>query len=150
MGFFSKLLRGLGIETEGSEKKKQDKQPADKYANFNMHETKTPQMDSYSNDVVNSLNFGTGMPNMIIQRPTSHKDVQKVADILRQGQAELIDLAGLDAQDSGRILDFLSGAIYALNGSIHRINADQFILMPAGSKILVQQQENTANPVTTK
>ena len=150
MGLFDWMLQGLGFETTTKKEKKKNKDREDKYANFNMHETKTPQMDSYSNDVVTSLNFGTGMPNMIIQRPTSHKDVQKVADILRQGQAELIDLSGLDAQDSGRILDFLSGAIYALNGSIHRINADQFILMPAGSKILVQQQENTANPVTTK
>ena len=149
MGFFRKFLKGLGIETEGEDKQKQVKQPSDKYANFNMHETNNAsQMDAYSNDVVNSLIFGTGMPNMIIQRPTNHKDVQKVADILRQGQAELIDLSGLDAQDSGRILDFLSGAIYALNGSIHRINADQFILMPAGSKILVQQESSTT--VTTK
>ena len=134
-------MRGLGIETEGSSKNKKKATTNDKYANFNMHERAADQsMSSYSNDIINGFNLGSGMPNMIINQPRSHKDVQKVADLLRQGQAELVDLSGLDAQDCGRILDFLSGAIYALDGSIHRINENQFILMPTGSKILVDQQ----------
>ena len=149
MGFFRKLLRGLGIETE-NDKKKQPEQPADKYANFNMHQREGEQIGTYAEDMVNGFNFGQSMPNMIVQKPTSHRDIQRIADFLRQGQAEIIDLSGLQSQDCGRILDFLSGAIYALNGSILRINDNQFVLMPAGAKILVPQEESTAVTTTNK
>ena len=70
MGFFKRLMRGLGIETEGSEKKQKTATTNDKYANFNMHERPVGQeSNSYSNDVINGFNLGTGMPNLIIQKP---------------------------------------------------------------------------------
>ena len=83
--------------------------------------------------------------NFIIHEPKSHKDVQLIVDYIRQNQTALINLAGIDSADVGRILDFLSGAIYALNGSIYRIQDDQFIITPDGSKILKPDEKKINN-----
>ena len=68
--------------------------------------------------------------------PTTHKEIQKVVDYLKQGQSVAVNLEGISSADRERILDFLSGALYGLNGSIHRWHGDLFLLTPEGHKIL--------------
>ena len=50
-----------------------------------------------------------------------------------------LNLASISEEDSTRILDFLSGAIYGVNGSIHRWHGDLFLLAPEGHKILKKE-----------
>lgn len=139
MGLFDKIMGAFGFESEGNKKKKKEKQVAesyDKYSNFNLHvKTNQNQMpDSYT-QYADNINIGVEQ-NLILFEPKSHKDVQTAVDYLRQNQSVLMNLGGLDGEDVGRILDFLSGAIYGLNGSILRYQQDSFILMPEGRKIL--------------
>ena len=150
MGFFNWMLKGLGIESEDSNKnpkknKKVNKEP-DKYAEFNLHRkagegsTPEPYVPNFNNDGLNSLGMER---NFIIHEPKNHRDVQLIIDYLRQNQSAYINLANLNSQDAGRILDFLSGAIYGLGGSIYRIRDDQFVLTPAGSKILKPNEDKS-------
>ncbi len=140
MGFFNWIMSGLGFEGEG--KKKKDKATAvateDKYANFNLHEKvkgETATAESFSATSFN--NFGIqAESNIILVEPKSHKEIQKVVDYLKQGQTVAVNLEGIAQADSERILDFLSGALYGLDGSIHRWQGDLFILTPNGHKIL--------------
>ena len=71
--------------------------------------------------------------------PKSMSEIQQVVDYLKQGQTVAVNLEGLSSADMERILDFLSGAIYGLNGSIHRWNGDLFLLAPEGHKILKKE-----------
>ena len=145
MGFFDWVMHGLGFETtEKAEKKsKKDKRTKtidqdDKYLNFNLHEKvagkTSPAMSNMGN---NFGNFGIQTEsNIIMVEPKSHGEIQQVVDYLKQGQSVAVNLEGLSNADMERILDFLSGAIYGLNGSIHRWHGDLFLLAPEGHKIL--------------
>ena len=62
-----------------------------------------------------------------------------MVDYLKQGQSVAVNLEGISSEDSMRILDFLSGAIYGVNGSIHRWYGDLFLLAPEGRKILKKE-----------
>ena len=149
MGFFDWVMHGLGFETtEKTEKKsKKDKhnkndEQEDKYANFNLHE----KIEGSSTETLNSndgqagFNFGIqANSNIIMVEPKSMSEIQQVVDYLKQGQSVAVNLEGLSAGDMERILDFLSGAIYGLNGSIHRWHGDLFLLAPEGHKILKKQ-----------
>lgn len=121
-------------------KKKKTTQVAteDKYANFNLHERvkgETENAESFSATSFN--NFGIqSESNIILVEPKSHKEIQQVVDYLKQGQTVAVNLEGIAQADSERILDFLSGALYGLDGSIHRWHGDLFILTPNGHKIL--------------
>lgn len=139
MGFFNWIMNGLGFEGEENKKKKSTEVATeDKYANFNLHERvkgETNNIDSFS--ATNFNNFGVqSESNIILVEPKSHKEIQQVVDYLKQGQTVAVNLEGISQNDSERILDFLSGALYGLDGSIHRWHGDFFILTPNGHKIL--------------
>ena len=146
MGFFNWVMNGLGFETTEKEKKDKEKNnkvqtSEDKYADFNLHE-KIAGSTSAPTQTTNSAFAGFGInaeSNIIMLEPKTHKEIQQVVDYLKQGQSVAVNLEGIASEDSMRILDFLSGAIYGINGSIHRWHGDLFLLAPEGHKILKKQ-----------
>lgn len=143
MGFFDWVMHGLGFETTEKKKGKKTKtlEPEDKYANFNMHEKISSQTKPTETARPSGLsNFGIQTEsNIIMVEPKSLSEIQHCVDYLKQGQSVAVNLEGLSAADMERILDFLSGAIYGLNGSIHRWHGDLFLLAPEGHKILKKE-----------
>ena len=143
MGFFDWVMHGLGFENTGKNKKNKRTKTVDqddKYANFNMHEKIATDNNQTATQNVGSSglnNFGIQTEsNIIMIEPKSMSEIQQVVDYLKQGQSVAVNLEGLSSTDMERILDFLSGAIYGLNGSIHRWHGDLFLLAPEGHKIL--------------
>ena len=138
MGFFDWVMLGLGFETDKKNKKSKEVVTEDKYANFNLHEKVAGETNTAES--VPSMNaFGGFMQpesNIIMVEPKTHKEIQKVVDYLKQGQSVAVNLEGIADNDRERILDFLSGALYGINGSIHRWHGDLFLLTPEGHKIL--------------
>lgn len=140
MGFFDWVMHGLGFESNGKKDKKSKTVVADdKYANFNLHERvagETSNPESTTSGLTGLGGFMQPESNIIMVEPKTHKEIQKVVDYLKQGQSVAVNLEGLVDADRERILDFLSGAIYGINGSIHRWHGDLFLLTPEGHKIL--------------
>lgn len=138
MGFFDWVMHGLGFESTGKkDKKSKAVATEDKYSNFNLHEKVSGETNNP--ETVNNIGFGGFMQpesNIIMVEPKTHKEIQKVVDYLKQGQSVAVNLEGLVEADRERILDFLSGALYGINGSIHRWHGDLFLLTPEGHKIL--------------
>lgn len=129
MGFVSWLMKSNKVSNKQSDKN------SDRYQNFNLHEKYGDTNESVASPNFDSININNST-NIIIYEPKSHEDIQKIIDNLRKGQSAHINLAGISKNDCNRILDFLSGAIYGLNGSIYRISTDQFLISPEGSKIM--------------
>ena len=149
MGLFNWIMSGLGFEGETKEKApkkekagKVEVKEEDKYADFNLHEKieASAKEDEAlaSNNTYN--NYGIqAESNIIMVEPKNFKDVQQAIDYLKQGQIVQLNLGSIDEADSTRILDFLSGAIYGVNGSIHRWHGDLILLAPEGHRILKKQ-----------
>lgn len=141
MGFFDWVMRGLGFDDKNKKEKKSNTavNGDDKYSNFNLHERVEGETGAMSS-LPTSTNFNSfGLQpesNIIMVEPTTHKEIQQVIDYLKQGQSIAVNLEGIADEDRMRILDFLSGAIYGLNGSILRWHGDLFLLTPEGHKIL--------------
>lgn len=73
--------------------------------------------------------------NVIITYPRSYEDVSGIIDSLRARQAIIVDFRRVAAKDTQRVLDFLSGALYALGGSQERIGDGMFLFTPEGVTI---------------
>ena len=140
MGLFDWMLQGLGFETTTKKEKKKNKDKEDKYANFNLHEkvaSDTAKVESAPKGNMGFNNYGIqAESNIIMVEPKTQKEIQQVVDYLKQGQSVAVNLENIADSDKSRILDFLSGAIYGLDGSIHRWKDDLFLLAPEGHKIL--------------
>lgn len=65
-----------------------------------------------------------------IMKPTNFEDSQDICDMLLSGRAAVINLEGFDVDLAQRIMDFISGAVYALNGKLHQISSYIFIISP--------------------
>lgn len=75
--------------------------------------------------------------NVVVYEPKSPDDVQMLIDYLKRREPAIINLDNVDPPTAQRILDFTSGAIYALSGSVHRIASNIFLLSPEGVEITV-------------
>lgn len=65
-----------------------------------------------------------------IMKPATFEDSQEICDMLLSGRAAVINLEGLDVDLAQRIMDFISGAVYSMNGKLHQISGFIFIISP--------------------
>lgn len=65
-----------------------------------------------------------------IMKPSSFEDSQDICDMLLSGRASVVNLEGFDPLDAQRIMDFISGCVYAINGKLHQISKYIFIFSP--------------------
>lgn len=79
----------------------------------------------------------SGNGNVTITTPKSYFDVQDMIESLRRNESIIVNLEGLEQESAQRILDFLSGASYALGGSMRRVKEmhSTFLVTPHGTGI---------------
>ncbi len=63
-------------------------------------------------------------------RPEQFDEAAEIADSLRARQAVLMNLEMTETETARRLLDFLSGAAYALGGRVMRVSAQAYIIAP--------------------
>ena len=80
---------------------------------------------------------GYGTKNVEFVYPTTFEESQIVINYLKEGESVVLNLNNMNEYDSQRLLDCTSGAIYALNGMIQRVESNIFLLTPEGFNIKV-------------
>lgn len=68
---------------------------------------------------------------LIIRQPSSFDDSQEICDLLKQDRAIIINLEKVEPELAQKMMDFISGAIYALDAKIHQISGCIFCISPA-------------------
>ena len=63
--------------------------------------------------------------------PSDFGEAAKIADRLKSRQTVLVNIEKTDSDTARRILDFLSGAAYALGGKVMRFSAQAYIIAPS-------------------
>ncbi len=67
---------------------------------------------------------------VIIKRPTTFDDAQEICDLLKSEHAIIINLERLEHEHAQKMMDFIAGAIYALDAKIHQISGYIFCISP--------------------
>lgn len=65
-----------------------------------------------------------------VVKPSKFEDSQEICDTLLSGRAAVVNLEGFDPDDAQRIMDFISGCVYAINGKLQQISRYIFIFCP--------------------
>jgi cell division inhibitor SepF len=73
---------------------------------------------------------------MIMSEPRNYEDTQDIADHLRSRRSVVVNLHKARGDQALRIVDFLSGTVYALNGTISKIGPNIFLCTPDNVDIL--------------
>ncbi len=92
-----------------------------------------PETGSFSGKV---LNMSGNRPGVVLFRPTSFNDATKAADDLRDKKAVIVNLENVDKAISRRVIDFLSGCAYALDGTVNKIALATYLFCPHNMEVM--------------
>ena len=95
-------------------------------------ETKEPvvQNRKSAENVVNLTAISQSNSKVVLCEPRSYNEAQDIADHIMNRRAVVINLQLLDYDKSLRVIDFLSGTVYALNGDIQKLGDKTFLCTP--------------------
>lgn len=150
MGLFNSLMKGMGFGDDNKKKKPtatvENNKVENKYSNFDNGLANSFVVNEFknANDITSqipNLAGGIGGSNLIIYAPKDNKDIKILIECLRRKEACIVNLGLLKPVDADKILQFLSGAVYALKGSIKRLQGDLFLMTPEGINIMTQSKK---------
>ena len=72
---------------------------------------------------------------VVVAEPRAFDDVQGLADNLKNRRPVVVNLEKADAELAKRVVDFISGATYALNGSLQKVGSGIFLIVPSNMDI---------------
>ena len=67
--------------------------------------------------------------------PSAFDDVESIIDALKVGKNAVVHLTELKTETAIRVLDMLSGAIYALGGGVYEMGKNIFMFSPSGVEV---------------
>ena len=88
-----------------------------------------PVASTYSAPVL-SMNKSASKQEVVLFRPNSFNDITKAADDLCANKAIVVNMEGVDKAMARRVVDFLSGSVYALQGSVNKIAQSAYLFCP--------------------
>ena len=88
---------------------------------------------------------------MVVIEPKSIDECRKLIDNLRANKPVIINLEKVETDLARKMFDFLSGATYALSGTIQRINQNIYLFAPRNVNIraLVDRATEAGKPTNT-
>ncbi len=116
---FDKLKKIIGVEPPGDEK------PDDYGENVD-----------YDNEASNK---------MMLVEPRAYSESQQIADYLKRKSAVVVNLKRVTPDQAKRIVDFLSGTLYAIGGEIQKLGGGIFLCTPRNVNV-----EGTITEETSK
>lgn len=79
----------------------------------------------------------TGNPanTMILLEPRAYSESQQIADYLKNNSSVVVNLKRVTPDVAKRIVDFLSGTIYAIGGDLQKLGGGIFLCTPRGMSV---------------
>lgn len=124
MGVMNKLMGFLGLENEEyiEETVEEEREEQDSF-------TKRQPAGRTNNVVPFQAREKEGI-RLILCEPRDYSDAQDIADNLRHRRPVVVNLHRVEKDQAKRIIDFLSGTVYALNGDIQKVGDTIFVCTP--------------------
>lgn len=119
----NKIMYFLGIEDENDENDENElteDHEAMRYPEYINHRPKSKVINIHQ----------TTKNKMLIFKPNSFDDVSKISEEVKNRRVAIVNMESLNKENAQRILDFMSGSVYALNGTVKKVGAGIFVFAP--------------------
>ena len=106
------------------------------FGNFKIFETKEEDVDGYSEDeyyTVSETDVKKGVSSankMILVEPRAYSESQAIADHLKGRNSVVVNFKRVTTDQAKRIIDFLSGTLYAIGGDLQKIGEGIYLCTP--------------------
>ncbi len=111
----------------------------DKFKKFLTGEEENPNQtveDEYYADAEETLNnIASNGNKMILLEPRAYSESQQIADHLKKRNSVVVNLKRVTPDQGKRIVDFLSGTVYAIGGDLQKLGTGIFLCTPKNINI---------------
>lgn len=97
---------------------------------------------------INNRNNRSNSNQVYVIKPQEFNEAQKVTDYLKSGVTIVINMEGIEVHAAQRIIDFIGGACYALDGSLQAISANIFVAAPHNIDVTGDLRDEILNEST--
>lgn len=91
-----------------------------------------------------SMNNNNGL-KVVIQSPQNILEARELCDHLKSNKPVIMNVEGIDTPLAQRMVDFLSGSVYTLDGDIQKISNGIFLATPASIEITGDLKDEMRN-----
>lgn len=81
------------------------------------------------------MNTAISSSKMVITQPNCYEDVQEIGDYLKNRKSVIVNLESVSKEDARRILDFMSGATFIVEGTIQKVSNLIYLMTPRNVEI---------------
>jgi len=132
MGVMNRFLNYLGLQEEEEVELDQERQRSQ-----NEQEIETSPFEARKNGSKNNVVSLHSQKNarMVLTEPRTYDEAQEIADHLKLRRSVVVNLQRIRREHALRIVDFLSGTVYALGGHISKLGPEIFLCTPDSVEI---------------
>ena len=123
--FVDKVLGFIGFDEESSEEEEQEK---------DSREEEEALLPSRRKGQVLSLHAQRQV-RVVVTEPKDFEEVQGIVDHLKNRRPVIVNLEQADAELARRVVDFVSGATYGVNGNTQKVGNGIFLFVPSNVDI---------------
>ncbi|WP_257350174.1 cell division protein SepF [Pseudalkalibacillus decolorationis] len=127
MGIKSRLKHFFAFDDEVYEDGEYDEI---EQANNEELETMTRSRKDQKNQNIVSLQSVQQQVKVVLIEPRVYSEAQEIADQLTNRRAVVMNLQRIPLDQAKRIVDFLSGTVYAIGGDIQKLGPNTFMCTP--------------------
>ena len=110
-----------------------------------------PQSNAQTNNIVSlQAAMNSKGAKVVLVEPRVYAEAQDIAENLKNKRATIVNLQRIDREQGVRIIDFLSGTVYAISGDIKKVGTNTFICTPDNidisgtiSDLLFEEEQST-------
>ena len=138
MGFWKKRFPEDEYENEQAYEDEEVIAPVEDYRETKFNEERS---NVFSMDSKRVMEQSIDM-NMVIFKPTEYEQAQTIIDFLKLNKPIIVNLDEIEVSVAQRILDFITGAVYALAGDIKKAARNIFVVVPSNVEISNANEQN--------
>lgn len=107
-----------------------------KLFSFNDRDSNSPLEDEYYNisNEEAGVEGGEGS-KLILVEPRAYSESQQIADHLKNRHTVVVNMKRVTKDQAKRIVDFLSGTVYAIGGDLQKIGGEIFLCTPKNMNV---------------
>lgn len=134
------LGRMMGLEDEDEYEDEEEENYEDEREDIEIE----PFVNKKQNKIVNIHTASSS--KVVISKPNNYDEGQIIVDNLKSRKIVIVNLNGIgDTKDGQRVLDFLIGAVYALEGGLQSVEKGVFILTPSNIEVSNELKNELTN-----
>ena len=127
MGIVNKVLNLMGFESK--DEYEDDLIENSEFSNSSILEDDEEFLDDGKRNKVVKIHT-TAQLKLVVMQPETFEDARDIANHLKSKKPVVMNLESVDRDVARRIVDFLSGAVFALDGNIQKVSNGIFLIAP--------------------